>query len=64
MTRNFDLVGSMPFPADESPADKVTAALASVDDAVSLLRAASGEPPLPPARLTLADRLFGASTTD
>jgi hypothetical protein len=54
----------MPFPADEISADKVAAALASIDDAVSLLRAASGEPPLPPARLTPADRLLATSTAD
>ena len=61
MTRNLDLVGSMPFPADEISADKVAAALASIDDAVSLLRAASGEPPLPPVRLTATDRLVERS---
>lgn len=64
MTRNFDLVGSMPFPADENPADKVTAALASIDVALSLLHPASIQPPLPPARLTPADRLLATNATD
>jgi hypothetical protein len=63
MTRNFDLVGSMPFPADENPADKVTVALASIDEALSLLHA-SAQPPLPPARLTPADRLLAKSAAD
>ena len=52
MTRNLDLVGAMPFPAD-----KFSDALASIDEAVSLLQAVSKAPPLPPARLTPADRL-------
>jgi hypothetical protein len=52
MTRNLDLVGAMPLPAD-----KLSDALASIDEAVSLLQAVSKAPPLPPARLTPADRL-------
>lgn len=52
MTRNLDLVGAMPFPAD-----KLSDALASIDEAVSLLQAVSKAPPLPPAHLTPADRL-------
>jgi hypothetical protein len=52
MTRNLDLVGAMPFPAD-----KLVDALASIDEAVSLLQAVSKAPPLPPAHLTPADRL-------
>jgi hypothetical protein len=63
MTRNLDLVGSMPFPADENPADKVAAALASIDEALSLLHA-SAQPPLPPARLSRADRLLATSIAD
>jgi hypothetical protein len=63
MTRNFDLVGSMPFPADEVSADKVAAALASIDEALSLLNA-SAQPPLPPARLSPADRLLATSIAD
>lgn len=64
MTRNFDLVGSMPFPADKFPADKVAAALSSIDEALSVLHAAPGQPPLPPARLTPEDRLLGKSAAD
>jgi hypothetical protein len=52
MTRNLDLVGAMPFPAD-----KLVDALASIDEAVSLLQPVSKAPPLPPAHLTPADRL-------
>jgi hypothetical protein len=62
MTRNYDLVSPMPFPADRFPADKVAAALSSIDQALSDFHAASGQPPLPPARLTPADRLLGTST--
>jgi len=56
MTRDFEKVGSMPFQAD-----KVDAALSSIDEVLSALRApraASGGLPLPPARLTRADRLM------
>jgi hypothetical protein len=59
MTRNLDLVGAMPFPAD-----KLSDALASIDDAVSLLQAVSKAPPLPPARLTPADRLVAEIVAD
>jgi hypothetical protein len=59
MTRNLDLVSAMPFPADK-PAD----ALASIDEAVSLLQAVSKAPPLPPARLTPADRLLAEIIAD
>ena len=52
MTRDLDLVAAMPLPAD-----RLSDALASIDDAVSLLQAVSKAPPLPPARLTPADRL-------
>jgi hypothetical protein len=64
MTRNFDLVGSMPFPADKFPADKMAAALSSIDQALNVFHAASGQPPLPPLRLTPADRLVATSTAD
>lgn len=59
MTRNLDLVGAMPFPAD-----KLSGALASIDEAVSLLQAVSKAPPLPPARLTPADRLLAEIVAD
>jgi hypothetical protein len=62
MTRNFDLVGSLPFPADKLAADKVTAALSSIDQALSALHAACGQAPLPPVHLTAADRLLEKST--
>jgi hypothetical protein len=52
----------MPFPADKFPADKMAAALSSVDQALSVFNAAFGQPPLPPLRLTPADRLLGTST--
>ena len=52
MTRNLNLVAAMPFPAD-----KLSDALASIDEAVGLLQAFSKAPPLPPAHLTPADRL-------
>jgi hypothetical protein len=59
MTRNLDLVGAMPFPAE-----KLADALASIDEAVSLLQAVSKAPPLPPARLTPADRLAAEIMAD
>jgi hypothetical protein len=59
MTRNLDLVGAMPFAAD-----KLTDALTSIDEAVSLLQAVSKAPPLPPARLTRADRLLAEIIAD
>jgi hypothetical protein len=59
MTRNLDLVGAMPFPAD-----KLIGALASIDEAVSLLQAVPKAPPLPPARLTPADRLLAEIIAD
>ena len=59
MTRNLDLVGAMRFPAD-----KLSDALASIDEAVSLLQAVSKAPPLPPARLTPADRLAAEIVAD
>jgi hypothetical protein len=59
MTRNLDLVGAMPFPAE-----RLADALASIDEAVSLLQAVSKAPPLPPARLTPADRLVAEITAD
>jgi hypothetical protein len=59
MTRNLDLVGAMPFPAE-----RLADALASIDEAVSLLQAVSKAPPLPPARLTPADRLVAEIMAD
>jgi hypothetical protein len=59
MTRNLDLVGAMPFPAD-----KVVDALASIDQAVSRLQAFSKTPPLPPAHLTPADRMVAEIIAD
>jgi hypothetical protein len=59
MTRNLDLVGVMPFPAD-----KLADALASVDEAVNMLQAVSKAPPLPPAHLTPADRLAAEIIAD
>jgi hypothetical protein len=64
MMRNFDLVGLLPFPADKFAADKMAAAFSSIDQALSVFHAASGQPPLPPVRLTPADRLFATSTAD
>jgi hypothetical protein len=64
MTRNFDVVSPMPFPADKLAADKMAAAFSSIDQALSVFHAASGQPPLPPVRLTPADRLFATSTAD
>ena len=57
MTRNFDLVGSLPFPAD-----KVAATFSSIDDALRMLQAPPEKPPLPPAGLTPADRLVEDGT--
>jgi len=37
----------------------VDAALASIDHAVRVLRTPCGKPPVPPASLTVADRLVG-----
>jgi hypothetical protein len=59
MTRNLDLVGAMPFPAE-----RLADALASINEAVSLLKAVSKAPPLPPARLTPADRLVAEIMAD
>jgi hypothetical protein len=64
MTRDFDLVSPMPFPADKFPADKMAAALSSIDQALSVFHAASGQPPVPPARLTPADRLLATCAAD
>jgi hypothetical protein len=54
MTRDFEKVASLPFQTD-----RIEAAFCSISDAVRVLRAASVRPPLPPARLTAADRLAG-----
>jgi hypothetical protein len=64
MTRDFDLVAAMAFPAADAgsiplPADNVAAALSSIDAAVGALRVT---PPLPPAALTPADRLVAETT--
>jgi hypothetical protein len=59
MTRNLDIVGAMSFPAE-----KLVDALTSIDEAVSLLQAVSKAPPLPPARLTPADRLLAEIIED
>jgi len=59
MTRNLDLVGAMPFPAD-----KLAHTLASIDEAVSMLQAVSKAPPLPPAHLMPADRLVAEIIAD
>ncbi|HKA81783.1 MAG TPA: hypothetical protein VKD43_17215 [Xanthobacteraceae bacterium] len=59
MTRNLDLVGAMPLPAD-----KLSDALASIDEAVGLLQAVSKAPPRPPAHLTPADRLVAEIVAD
>jgi hypothetical protein len=53
MTRDFDSVGPMPFAADFRVQDKVVlkdpieAALSSIEETLSMLRAAD-KPPLPP----------------
>jgi hypothetical protein len=52
MTRDFDGVGPMPFQAE-----RLEAALSSIQDALTVLRVPSCKPPFPPARMTLADRL-------
>jgi hypothetical protein len=60
MTRDFDLVPALPLPAAAlSTADNISAALSSIDAAVSALRALA---PLPPAALTPADRLIAEPT--
>ena len=59
MTRNLDLVGAMPFAAN-----KLSDALMSIDEAVSLLQAVSKAPPLPPTSLTPADRLAAEILAD
>jgi len=59
MTRDLDLVAAMPLPAH-----KLSDALASIDEAVSLLQAVSKAPPLPPAHLTPADRLVAEIVVD
>ena len=59
MTRNLDLVGAIRLPAD-----KLSDALASIDEAVSLLHVVSKAPPLPPTRLTPADRLVAEIVAD
>ena len=57
MTGDFDRVASLPFQTD-----RIEAAFCSIRDAVRALREASG-PPLPPARLTAADRPAGEPAT-
>jgi hypothetical protein len=60
MTRDFDLVPALSFPtAAPSTADDISAALSSIDAAVSALRALA---PHPPASLTPADRLLADPT--
>jgi hypothetical protein len=61
MTRDFDLVPALPLPAAAAPctADDISAALSSIDAAVSALRALA---PLPPASLTPVDRLAADPT--
>jgi hypothetical protein len=52
MTRDFEQVGFLPIHPDG-----IGAAIASIEVAVAMLREPSGKLPLPPERLTLADRL-------
>ena len=52
MTRDFEQVGFSPIHPDG-----IGAAIASIEVAVALLREPSGKLPLPPERLTSADRL-------
>jgi hypothetical protein len=61
MTRDFDLVPALSFPAAAAPstADNISAALSSIDAAVSALRALA---PRPPASLAPADRLVADPT--
>jgi hypothetical protein len=60
MTRDFDLVPPLCFPAvAPSTADDISVALSSIDAAVSALRALA---PLPPASLTPVDRLAADPT--
>ncbi len=65
MTRDFDLVPALPFPAAApsiaSTADDISASLSSIDAAVSALRALA---PLPPPALTPADRLAADPSAD
>jgi hypothetical protein len=61
MTRDFDLVPALSFPAAAalSTADNISTSLSSIDAAVSALRALA---PHPPASLTPADRLTADPT--
>ena len=60
MTRDFDIVPALSFPAAApSTADNISAALSSIDAAVSALRALA---PRPPASLTPGDRLTADPT--
>jgi hypothetical protein len=60
MTRDFDLVPALSFPAAaRSTADDISAALSSIDAAVSALRALA---PRPPTALTPTDRLLADPT--
>ena len=61
MIRDFDIVPALPLPAAAalSTADNISAALSSIDAAVSALRALA---PLPPTSLTPADRLTADPT--
>jgi hypothetical protein len=52
MTRDFDEVGSLPAHSDE-----IGAAIASIEVALAVLREPTIKLPLPPERLTSADRL-------
>ena len=63
MTRDFDIVPALPLPAAAalSTADNISAALPSIDAAVSALRALA---PRPPASLTPADRLIAEPSVD
>jgi hypothetical protein len=63
MTRDFALVPALSFPAAAAPstAENISAALSSIDAAVSALRALA---PRPPASLTPVDRLVTEPTAD
>ena len=63
MTRDFDLVPALSFPPAAAPstADDISAALSSIDAAVSALRALA---PRPPTSLTPTDRLLADPSAD
>jgi hypothetical protein len=64
MTRDLDTVGAMPFAHDcrgrAERRDPIEAALSSIEQTLTILRAAPDQPPLPPSDMKQVARLAEA----